>query len=190
MVRHPAGGPRAAHRQCAVYTGVKGIPRGHGHWQLEQQQDPHGGPQQGLAGPPEVPAGVRDRVLRLAPVDPRRPRLARATSPLEARAGRSPTRAALRHDVRAPRRSRCFSGHWQGGGEPCVPFKCGDRTGNAGSVISLRLALGDFHDSRPDPSTGEPSTSTSARSAEYPTEPIGLPRPARRAGPTSCSRAS
>ena len=67
-----------------------------------------------------------------------------------------------------------FSGHWQGAGEPCLPFKCGERSGNAGSVTSLRLALGDFHDRGP----------TVYRRAfnqyipafrDYPTEPISMP---------------
>ena len=56
---------------------------------------------------------------------------------------------ALRHDITGAEEISIFSGHWQGGGEPCLPFKCGERTGKAGSVTSLRLALGDFHDRGP-----------------------------------------
>ena len=55
-----------------------------------------------------------------------------------------------------------------------MPFSCGARTGNAGSVSSLRLAIGDYHDRGP----------TRYRRAfneyigafrEYPPEPINMP---------------
>ena len=67
-----------------------------------------------------------------------------------------------------------FSGHWQGAGEPCLPFKCGDRTGNAGSVTSLRLALGDFHDIGPTVYRRAFNQYIGAY-REYPTEPISMP---------------
>jgi PLAT/LH2 domain/CARDB len=59
-----------------------------------------------------------------------------------------PHTSELAHDIEGALQISRHSGHWQGGGEPCVPFSCGDRTGKAGSVVSLRLALGDYHDRR------------------------------------------
>ena len=55
-----------------------------------------------------------------------------------------------------------------------MPFSCGDRVGNAGSVISIRLAIGAYHDRGP----------TRYRRAfneyigafrEYPAEPVDMP---------------
>ncbi len=69
--------------------------------------------------------------------------------PLWKRAQALAETGALRHDVEGATEISKASGHWQGGGEPCVPFSCGERTGDAGSVVSLRLAIGAFHDRGP-----------------------------------------
>jgi hypothetical protein len=60
-----------------------------------------------------------------------------------------PNTSALRHDVTGAEEISQFSGHWQGAGEPSLPFLGDERSGLAGSVISLRNALSDFHDRGP-----------------------------------------
>ncbi len=134
----------------AVYTGVKGIPRGHGNWQSNKNKSLYGGLNKDWPGRPKyeqayVTAYFASRQWIRAV------RSWLGNEPLWKRAMSLRGTAALRHDVKGAEEISIFSGHWQGGGEPCLPFKCGERTGKAGSVISLRLALGDFHDRGPTP---------------------------------------
>ncbi len=134
----------------AVYTGVKGIPRGHGNWQSNKNKSLHDGLNKDWPGRPKyqqayVTAYFASRQWIRAV------RSWLGNEPLWRRAMSLRDTAALRHDVKGAEEISIFSGHWQGGGEPCLPFKCGERTGKAGSVTSLRLALGDFHDRGPTP---------------------------------------
>jgi hypothetical protein len=53
---------------------------------------------------------------------------------------------ALAQDFTGAEEISQYSGHWQGGGEPCVRFiNCNARAGKAGSLSSLTTALRDFH---------------------------------------------
>lgn len=131
-----------------VYTGVKGIPRGHGHWRSNDNRSLTGGLNKDWPGRPKfqeayVSAYFASRQwIRAA-------RTWLGNEPLWRRAMTLPYTAELRHDVTGAQEISEHSGHWQGGGEPCLPFKCGVRTGKAGSITSLRIALGDFHDRGP-----------------------------------------
>ena len=87
-----------------------------------------------------------------------------------------PITSELTHDLRGAEQISAHSGHWMGGGEPCVPFSCGERTGKAGSVVSLRLALGDYHDRGPT-RYRRAFNATIATWRQYPTEPLDLPDP-------------
>ena len=157
----------------AVYTGVKGIPRGHGHWQSNKNRNLTEGLNKDWNGRPKYQQAYVTAYFATRQWI-RAVRNWLGNEPLWKRAQSLPNTPGLRHDVTGAEEISIFSGHWQGAGEPCLPFKCGDRTGNAGSVTSLRLALGDFHDIGP----------TRYRRAfneyigayrEYPTEPISMP---------------
>jgi len=157
----------------AVYTGVKGIPRGHGNWQSNKNKSLHDGLNKDWPGRPKyeqayVTAYFASRQWIRAV------RSWLGNEPLWKRAMSLPATAALRHDVKGAEEISIFSGHWQGGGEPCLPFKCGERTGKAGSVVSLRLALGDFHDRAPTPYR-QAFNRYIGGFREFPTEPINLP---------------
>ena len=66
--------------------------------------------------------------------------------PLWNRAMSMPQTRALSHDYTGAEEISQYSGHWQGGGEPCVRFiNCSVRSGKAGSLSSLTIALRDFH---------------------------------------------
>ena len=157
----------------AVYTGVKGIPRGHGHWQSNKNRNLTEGLNKDWNGRPKYEEAYVTAYFATRQWI-RAVRTWLGNEPLWRRAQSLPNTPGLRHDVTGAEQISIFSGHWMGGGEPCLPFKCGDRTGKAGSVTSLRLALGDFHDIGP----------TVYRRAfnqyipayrDYPTEPISMP---------------
>ena len=157
----------------AVYTGVEGIPRGHGNWQSDKNEHLKGGLNKDWPGRPKYQEAYVTAYFATRQWI-RAVRTWLGNEPLWKRAMSLPGTAALRHDVRGAEEISIFSGHWQGGGEPCLPFKCGERTGKAGSISSLRLALGAFHDRGP----------TRYRKAfnqyiggfrEYPAQPIGMP---------------
>ena len=157
----------------AVYTGVKGIPRGHGHWQSNKNRNLTEGLNKDWNGRPKYQQAYVTAYFATRQWI-RAVRNWLGNEPLWKRAQSLPNTPGLRHDVTGAEEISIFSGHWQGAGEPCLPFKCGDRSGNAGSVTSLRLALGDFHDIGP----------TRYRRAfneyigayrDYPTEPISMP---------------
>ena len=157
----------------AVYTGVKGIPRGHGNWQSNKNKNLRGGLNKDWPGRPKyqksyVTAYFASRQWIRAV------RNWLGNEPLWKRAMSLPGTPALRHDVTGAEEISIFSGHWQGAGEPCLPFKCGERTGKAGSVTSLRIALGDFHDRGPTPYRKAFNRYIGAF-REYPTEPIDMP---------------
>ena len=131
-----------------VYTGVAGIPRGHGTWQSDKNQSLFGGLNKDWPGRPKYQESYATSYF----ASRQWIRAIRGWVGNEAlwrRAMTLPGTAELRHDVAGAEAISQFSGHWQGAGEPCVPFSCGERTGNAGSISSLRLALGDYHDRGP-----------------------------------------
>ncbi len=135
-------------RTLAIYTGVREIPRAHGHWRSDNNTSLFSGLNKDWPGRPKyqtayVTAYFASRQWIRAIRD------WLGNEPLWRRAQALADTAALRHDVRGAEQISKHSGHWQGGGEPCVPFSCGDRTGMAGSVVSLRLAIGAFHDRGP-----------------------------------------
>jgi hypothetical protein len=134
----------------AVYTGVRGIPREHGNWQSNRNQHLRDGLNKDWPGRPKYQKAYVSAYFATRQWI-RAVRSWLGNEPLWRRAMSLPPTAALRHDVKGAEEISIFSGHWQGGGEPCLPFKCGERTGKAGSITSLRLALGDFHDRGPTP---------------------------------------
>jgi len=132
----------------AVYTGVKTIPRGHGNWRTNNNTSLFDGLNKDWPGRSKyqeayITAYFASRQWLRAM------RTWLGNEPLWKRAMAMPNTSALQHDLRGAEDISEHSGHWQGGGEPCVPFSCGERTGKAGSVASLRLALGEFHDRGP-----------------------------------------
>ncbi len=131
-----------------IYTGVKGVPRGHGNWQSDKNRTLFGGLNKDWPGRPKY----RESYATAYFASRQWIRAIRGwvgNDVLWRRAMTLPPTSELRHDVAGAESISQFSGHWQGGGEPCVPFSCGERTGNAGSISSLRLALGDYHDRGP-----------------------------------------
>ena len=138
-----------------VYTGVPGAPREHhGHWRSHY-----------LPFNPFLP--TRPRFEEALNKDwPGRPGFQDAyitayfatrqwlralrtwlgNEPLWQRAMSMPQTRALSHDFTGAEEISQYSGHWQGGGEPCVRFiNCSVRSGKAGSLSSLTIALRDFH---------------------------------------------
>lgn len=169
--------PPEARRQLtgnrAVYTGVKGIPRDHGNWQSNKNDHLRGGLNKDWPGRPKYQEAYVTAYFATRQWI-RAVRSWLGNEPLWKRAMSLRGTAALRHDVRGAEEISIFSGHWQGGGEPCLPFKCGERTGKAGSITSLRLALGDFHDRGPTPYR-QAFNRYIGGFREYPTEPLSLP---------------
>ena len=157
----------------AVYTGVRGIPRGHGNWQSDKNEHLRGGLNKDWPGRPKYQKAYVTAYFATRQWI-RAVRSWLGNEPLWRRAMSLPSTAALRHDVKGAEEISIFSGHWQGGGEPCLPFKCGERTGKAGSITSLRLALGDFHDRGPTPYR-QAFNRYIGGFREYPTEPINMP---------------
>jgi hypothetical protein len=157
----------------AVYTGVKGIPRGHGNWQSNKNEHLRGGLNKDWPGRPKYQESYVSAYFATRQWI-RAVRTWLGNEPLWKRAMSLPNTAALRHDVTGAEQISIFSGHWQGAGEPCLPFKCGERTGKAGSISSLRLALGDFHDRGPTPYRRAFNRYIGGF-REYPTEPISMP---------------
>jgi hypothetical protein len=132
----------------AVYTGVKGVARKHGNWQSNKNKSLRGGLNKDWPGRPKyqkayVTAYFASRQWIRAV------REWLGNEPLWKRAMSLPNTPALRHDVAGAEEISQFSGHWQGAGEPSLPFVIDERAGAAGSVVSLRIALGDFHDRGP-----------------------------------------
>ena len=131
-----------------VFTGVKGTVRQHGHWRSNKNKSLRGGLNKDWPGRPYYDDAyitayfaTRQWVRAL--------RTWLGNEPLWQRAMALAPTGELSHDLRGAELISAHSGHWQGGGEPCVPFSCGVRTGKAGSVVSLRLAIGDYHDRGP-----------------------------------------
>ena len=188
VVRHPPGGPRAAHRQSRGLHGREGHPARARPLAVEQEQESHGGPQQGLERAPEVPTGLRDCVLRHASVDPRRPELAGQRAPMEARAvAAEHARAPARRDGRRGDLDlqRALAGRRRA--VPPVQVRGPHAATPAASRVFASRSATSTTSGRP--ATGEPSTSTSART--------GSIRPSRsacrtcpRPGRIRCSRAS
>jgi hypothetical protein len=157
----------------AVYTGVEGVKRRHGNWQSNKNRHLRGGLNKDWPGRPKYQESYVTAYFATRQWI-RAVRTWLGNEPLWRRAMSLRNTAALRHDVAGAEEISIFSGHWQGAGEPCVPFKCGERTGKAGSVTSLRLALGDFHDRGPTPYRKAFNQYIGAY-REYPTEPINMP---------------
>ena len=157
----------------AVYTGVTGIPRGHGNWQSDKNRHLRGGLNKDWSGRPKYQASYVTAYFATRQWI-RAVRTWLGNEPLWRRAMRLPMTGALRHDIAGAEGISIFSGHWDGAGEPCLPFKCGERTGNAGSVTSLRIALGDFHDRGPTPYRRAFNTYIGGY-RDYPPEPISMP---------------
>jgi hypothetical protein len=130
----------------AVYTGVIGVPRGHSHWREDLNRSLYHGLNKDWPGRPKyaqsyVTAYFASRQWIRAV------RTWLGNEPLWQRARALPGTAALRHDVEGATEISRFSGHWQGGGEPCLRYfgSCGVRNGKAGSLSSLKLAIDEFH---------------------------------------------
>ena len=156
-----------------VYTGVKGIPRGHGNWQSDKNTSLAGGLNKDWPGRPKY----RESYTAAYFASRQWIRAIRGWMGNEALWRRTMAlrdSAALRHDVAGAEEISQFSGHWQGAGEPCLPFSCGERTGKAASISSLRLALGDFHDRGPTPYR-RAFNEIVAEWGRYPVEAAGLP---------------
>ena len=81
---------------------------------------------------------------------------------------------ALRHDVTGAEEISIFSGHWQGGGEPCLPFKCGDRTRQRRQRHESSPRARRLPRPRADP-LPEAFNEYIGGVREYPTEPINMP---------------
>jgi hypothetical protein len=131
-----------------VYTGVHGVTRTHGNWRSNSNNSLRSGLNKDWPGRPKyeeayITAYFASRQWIRAV------RTWLGNEPLWRRAMSMSNTAELAHDVTGAEEISQFSGHWQGGGEPCVPFSCGERTGKAGSVSSLRIALGDYHSRGP-----------------------------------------
>ena len=130
-----------------VYTGVPGVPRdrGHGHWRSNGNENLNDGLNKDWAGRPKFEAAYVTAYFASRQWV-RAMRTWLGNEPLWNRAMSMRHTPALAHDVTGAEEISQHSGHWQGGGEPCVPFSCGARTGKGGSVASLHIALGDYHD--------------------------------------------
>ena len=134
-----------------VYTGVGDIPRDHGHWRSHQVPS--------LIGPPKFEEALNKDW-------PGRPFFQRSyitsyfatrqwvramrtwlgDEPLWKRAMSMARTPALARDLEGAIEISRHTGHWQGGGEPCVRFiSCGARTGKAGSVSSAKVAVDVYH---------------------------------------------
>jgi len=131
-----------------VYTGVKGVSRGHGHWRSNSNNALHSGLNKDWPGRPKYQEAYLTAYFATRQWV-RAMRTWLGNEPLWNRAMSMPHTSELAHDLEGATEISRFTGHWQGGGEPCVPvLRCGDRSGKAGSLSSARLALGDFHDRR------------------------------------------
>ena len=131
-----------------IYTGVAGIPRGHGHWKTDRNESLFGGLNKDWPGRPKFDAAYITAYFASRQWV-RAMRTWLGNDSLWASAMATRATSELAHDVNGAVAISTHSGHWQGGGEPCVPFSCGERTGAAGSVTSLLLALKRFHNRRP-----------------------------------------
>jgi hypothetical protein len=138
-----------------VYTGVKNVRRGHGHWRSNDNLNLRDGLNKDWPGRPKFEEAYITAYFATRQWV-RAMRTWLGNEPLWNRAMSMAHTSALAHDIRGAQEISQHSGHWQGGGEPCVPFTgsgigCGPRTGKAGSVVSLRVALGDYHSRGPTP---------------------------------------
>nr|MDQ4041260.1 hypothetical protein [Actinomycetota bacterium] len=136
-----------------VFTGVKGIPRGHGHWRSNDNRNLDEGLNKDWPGRPKYEEAYLTAYFASRQWV-RAMRTWLGNEPLWRRAMSLRPDGQLRHDVTGAEEISQFTGHWQGGGEPCVPFTgsgltCGPRTGKAGSVVSTRIAIGDYHSRGP-----------------------------------------
>lgn len=132
----------------AVYTGVQGIPRGHGHWRSNENGSLHDGLNKDHNGRPKYQEAYLTAYFATRQWI-RGVRTWLGNEPLWAQAMTIPNSRALEEDVQASEEVSKYSGHWQGGGEPCLPGTCGERNGKAGAIVSLRNALESFHDDPP-----------------------------------------
>ena len=142
-----------------VYTGVPGAPReSHGHWRSHAlPRFPPGRPtfeealNKDWPGRPEF----QDAYITAYFATRQWVRAMRTwlgNEPLWNRAMSMAQTRALSQDFTGAEEISQYSGHWQGGGEPCVRFiNCSVRSGKAGSLSSLTIALRDFHAGRTSP---------------------------------------
>jgi hypothetical protein len=135
-----------------VYTGVRGIPRGHGHWRSDfLPRFPPGRPTSEEALNKDWSGRPKYQEAYLTAYFASRQwvramRTWLGNEPLWNRAMSMAQTSALAHDITGAEEISQYSGHWQGGGEPCVRFiNCSARSGKAGSLSSLTAALRDFH---------------------------------------------
>lgn len=132
----------------AVYTGVQGIPRGHGHWRSNENLSLREGLNKDHNGRPKYQEAYLTAYFATRQWL-RGVRSWLGNEPLWARAMAIGNSRALEEDIQGSEEVSKYSGHWQGGGEPCLPTQCGERNGKAGAIISLRNALESFHDDPP-----------------------------------------
>jgi hypothetical protein len=130
----------------AVYTGVVGVPRGHSHWREDLNRSLYNGLNKDWPGRPRYTESYITSYFATRQWI-RAVRTWLGNEPLWRRAMALPPTAALRRDVEGATEISRHSGHWQGGGEPCLRYfgGCGERNGKAGSLASLKLAIDEFH---------------------------------------------
>jgi hypothetical protein len=137
----------------AVYTGVRGAPREHhGHWRSHMlPRFPPGRPTFEEALNKDWPGRPKFQDAYITAYFASRQWLRAmrtwlGNEPLWNRAMSMAQTRALARDFTGAEEISQYSGHWQGGGEPCVRFiNCNVRSGKAGSLSSLTIALRDFH---------------------------------------------
>lgn len=102
-----------------MYTGVVGVPREHSHWREDLNQSLYHGLDKDWPGRPKytesyITAYFASRQWIRAVCT------WLGNEPLWQRAMTLPSTPALRKDVEYATEISRFSGHWQGGGEPCL----------------------------------------------------------------------
>ena len=169
---------RRARQQGASTRRSSGISRPHGKWQTDENNSLARRDEQGLAGAAAVREGLPHRVLRVAPVDSRRSRVARRRRAVGARAAARGARGPASRPAASLDISK-YSGHWQGNGQPCAKaiIFCGDLYGWAGSVLGLRSAIKNYHE---DLASRRRASEFEDLASSFATDPApaGLPEPA------------
>lgn len=133
-----------------VYSGLDGAPRRHSHWREDLNRNLDHGLNKDWPGRPKyVDSYITAYFATRQWI--RAVRTWLGNEPLWQRAMRLAPTGELRHDVEGATEISRHSGHWQGGGEPCIRYLggCGVRNGKAGSLVSLKLAIDGYHARRP-----------------------------------------
>ena len=148
-----------AGRQPRGLHGGEGRPRGHGHWRSDDEQEPHEGLNKDWHGRPKYQEAYMTAYFATRQWI-RAMRTWLGNEPLWKRAQSLPQHGALRHDVTGAEQISSYSGHWQGGGEPCVPSSCGDAHRQGRQRVEPAPRAGRLPRPRAHSPTAAPSTST------------------------------